>query len=219
MRDYPRNQQYLMKQRATLAYEQKALNAEEYLKILKGALRLTVPMVDQIDVAGWPFNKDEFDILSEIGNVYYSLKNREKEYEFLVKLKENTETRYMDALHYVVWHMRALSGLSQLMCMENRHGESMEYCRVGIKECKEWRILGRVNHFLYDTAWNREHQIRDRIFENEVSDEKRKILIEEERAACKKQLVQAYYLSIAQGDLYESERAKRLYENFYPARN
>ena len=56
MPDNPRNQQYLMGQRATLAYKQGELAAEKYLEILLDALRLTVPMLDEIDIAKWPFN-------------------------------------------------------------------------------------------------------------------------------------------------------------------
>ena len=74
MPDYPRNQQYLMGQRATLAYKQGELAAEKYLEILWSALRLTVTRLDEVDIARWPFDRMEFEILFEIVNVYHTAK-------------------------------------------------------------------------------------------------------------------------------------------------
>jgi len=213
---YPRNEQYLMERRATFAYMQRKILPEEYLKILWDALRLTIPMIDQIDIAEWPFNEEEFNILSGIGNAYSFMEEREKEFEFLLKLKENVEREYMNTAHYVVWHMRALNGLSQLMCNKRQYEKSMEYCETGIKECKEQRILGEVYDFLYDIAWNKEQRIREGIFDNVESPEEREALIKKERASCKEMLVQAYYLSLAQSSIHDSERIKTLYEKFYP---
>ncbi len=213
---YARNKQYLMGRRATLAYMQRKISPEEYLKILWDALRLTIPMIDKIDIAEWPFNEEEFNILSGIGNAYSSMDEREKELEFLLKLKKNAEKEYMDTDHYIVWHMRALQGLSQLMCRERQHKKSMEYCETGLRECKDQRILGESYDFLYDIVWNKEQQIREGIFDHVESPEEREALIKEERAFCKKMLVQAYDLSLAQGSVHKSERIKKLYEEFYP---
>lgn len=213
---YVRNEQYLMERRATLAYMERKISPEEYLKILWDALRLTIPMIDKIDIAEWPFNEEEFNILSGIGNAYHFMDEREKELEFLLKLKENVEKKYMDTDHYVVWHMRALNGLSKLACREREHKKSMEYCETGIRECKEQRILGEVYDFLYDIVWNKEQQIREGIFDHVESLEEREALIKKERASCKKMLVQAYDLSLAQCSIRKSERIKKLYEEFYP---
>ena len=158
--DYPRNQQYLVEKKAILAYRQGKLGTEKYLEILWDALRLTVPVLDQIDLAKWPFNRAEFDILSDIGNAYSDMDDMEKEFKLLLKLKENVERKYMDCAYYIVWHMRVLGGLSQLMCITQRYGEALEYCKVGMEECKKWYILGQVYHFLYDTVWSREQQIK-----------------------------------------------------------
>lgn len=213
---YVRNEQYLMERKATFAYMQRKISPEEYLKILWDALRLTIPMIDKVDIAEWPFNEEEFDILSGIGNAYHFMNEREKELEFLLKLKDNTEKEYMDRDHYVVWHMRALNGLSQLMCGKREHEKSMEYCGIGIRECKEQKILGEVYDLLYDIVWNKEQQIREGIFDHVESPEEREALIKKERASGKKMLVQAYDLSLAQGSIRKSERIKRLYEEFYP---
>ncbi|MCI8642645.1 MAG: helix-turn-helix domain-containing protein [Lachnospiraceae bacterium] len=215
MPDYPRNQQYLMGQRATLAYKQGELAAEKYLEILWSALRLTVTRLDEVDIARWPFDRMEFEILFEIVNVYHTAKEKETELEFLLKLKNNIEKKYMDQAYYVVWQMHALIGLSQLMCMTNQYKESTEYCLTGIEECQRWRILGSVYRFFYDLAWGRAQQIKSKL-SDEKSDEKSELLIKKERAFCRKQLVQAYYLSVAQSDLSGAERVKKLYENLYP---
>lgn len=213
---YPRNEQYRMQRKATLLYKKEKISAEEYLKILFNALRYTIPMLDKIDIAKWPLNTNEFDILSDIANAYNAQKDRKKELEFLLKFKKNVEKKYMDRDYYVVWHMRALVGLSRLMCMSRQHEQSIEYCETGIEECREQRILGHVYCFLYDLSWNRENMIREGIFPKEKTAEMRETFIKKERAFCKKQLVQAYYLSVAQGDLHGSERIKKLYECFYP---
>lgn len=213
---YPRNEQYLMEKKTILLLKKGETSAEECLKILFNALRCTIPMLDKIDIAEWPLNTNEFDIISDIVNAYQLIEDREKELEFLLKLKKNIERKYTDRGYYVAVHMRALEGLSQWMCMSRQHEKSIEYCKTGLEECRKQRILGHVYSFLYDIAWNRENMIREGIFPKEKTAEMRETFIKKERAFCKKQLVQAYYLSVAQGDLHGSERIKKLYECFYP---
>lgn len=213
---YPRNEQYRIAVRAKIAYKKKELGAEEYLAALQKALRFTVPMLDEIDIAKWPFNMNEFDILLETSNAYRSMKQLEKQKNFLLKLKKNVERGYMDGAHYVVWHMFTLVGLSQCMCIEAQHDKSQEYCQVGIEECRTHRILGSVYRFLYDVAWNRENQIRMNSGLKEEPTAEQESAIKKERVFCKKQLVQAYYLSVAQNDLHEAARIKLLYEHLYP---
>lgn len=181
------------------------------------ALRLTVPMLDEIDIAKWPFNRTEFDILSGIGNAYLNIDKKDIKLEFLLKLKENVERKYMDVAHYVVWHMRALSGLSQMMCITKKYGESLEYCKIGLEECKKWNILGGMSDFLYDVAWSRERLIEEDALMIDKSVNGQELSVKKERAFCKEQLVQAYFLSLAQGDLHGAERARKLYEKFYPS--
>lgn len=101
---YPRNEQYLMAIKAKLAWEKGNMTVGEYLEILLKSLRCTVPKLDDIDIAGWPFNRNEFDILIQVANAYHSMNEREKWLEFLLKLKANVEQNYMDWDHYVVWH-------------------------------------------------------------------------------------------------------------------
>jgi len=60
-----------------------------------------------------------------------------------------------------------------------------------------------VYNLLYDLSWNKEELIQ------------KKILNKEERVSCKRILVQAYYLSIAQGMEHSTERIKRLCERNY----
>ena len=217
MPDNPRNQQYLMGQRATLAYKQGELAAEKYLEILLDALRLTVPMLDEIDIAKWPFNENEIDILSNVGNAYSNIDKMDIKLGFLLKLKENVERKYMDVAHYVVWHMRALSGLSQMMCIIKKYGESLKYCKIGLEECKKWNILGGMSDFLYDVAWSRERLIEEDALMIDKSVNGQELSVKKERAFCKEQLVQAYFLSLAQGYLHGAERARKLYEKFYPS--
>lgn len=214
--DYPRNRQYQMAVKAKLAYKKGEMEAGEYLTMLLDALRYTVPKLDEIDIAGWPFNVNEFDILLEIANAYHSMKEKKAELEFLLKMKKNVERKYMDEDHYVVWHVCAMIGLSQLMCLTGQHEKSMEYCETGIEECRKQRILGDVFRFLYDIVWNRETLISKGMFSENQPFEQQEAAIKKERAFCRKQLVQGYYLSVAQGDIYEAERIKRLYERNYP---
>lgn len=212
---YPRNGQYLKWQKAMLAYCRGQTEAREHLEALWEAMWHTVPKLGEAGMAEWPFNANEFDILSDIANAYHAVGEREKELALLLALKKNVERGYMDKAYYVAWHARALAGLSQLMCMSDRHEESMAYCRTGMEECRRWRILGNVSGFLYDAAWNREGMIRKGAFPKGESMEQRDSRAKKERAFCSKQLVQAYYLSIAQGCAHEAERIKRLYEKYY----
>lgn len=213
---YPRNEQYLIERKARLAYKKREMEAQKCLEILYGALKYTVPKLDQIDIAEWPFNMNEFDILFDIVNAYHNMKEREKELEILLKLKKNVERQYMDDAYYVVWHMYILKGLSQYMCVAGQIDESAVFCKTGIEECKKQRILGDVFGFLYDIAWGKETRMRKGMSSPEEGlAEQREAAIKEERAFCKKLLVQGYYLAVAQGDVHGAERIKRLYEKWY----
>lgn len=214
---YPRNEQYLMETEATLAYYKKEINPQEYLEILFSALRITVPKLGEVDIAEWPFNWEEFNIFVRILNSYHAMGDKEKELELLLKLKKNVERKYVDFLYYTVWHAQILARLSALMCEEGQYEKSLEYCEIGIRECKESRILGNVYRLIYDSVWCKEHQIKEGIFpQNTFGLEREESLIKEERVLCKKQLVQSYYLSKAQGDFRNAERIKELWERYYP---
>ena len=150
---YIRNKQYLMEKRATLAYRQNKMTSEEYKDILFDALRCTIPHFDQIDIAHWPLNNEEFTILSYILNIYHSTKQREKELELLFKLKQNVEKRYMEEDYYIVRHTYVMVMLSQIMSITNHHQEAIDYCKQGIEESQKQRIIGNVNELFYDIRY------------------------------------------------------------------
>lgn len=213
---YPRNRQYLLHTNAKLAIARKEITKEEYLKILLDALSATVPALDQVDIAGWPLDWNEFLILFDMLDVYHSMKEREKELELLLKLKENVETHYMDPIYYTVWHSRILVQLSQLACIKQQYEESLEYCKTGIEECRRYRILGDIHYFLYDMVWCKEQQMREKLIPKEMGLEEQEISIKKEREFCKKQLVQAYCICMAQGVFYSAKRIRKLGEELYP---
>ena len=224
---YIRNQQYLMEVKATLAYEQKEISPEEYIKILFNALRCTIPDLDRIDLAGWPYNNEEFQILFNIAKAYDAMKWRDKEEELLLKMKASVEHRYMEDDFYVVWHCTILGQLSQLMCLTNQHKRSMEYCELGIEELKKQNLVCLIHDFIYDIVWNKEQMIRKGIFPYKKIPEDKKeqtlaseqeILILQEREQCKEMLIQAYYLSINPREHETTKRIKRLGERLYPDR-
>ena len=82
--------------------------------------------------------------------------------------------------------------------MTYQHEKSIGYCNEGIAEFKNQRILGIIYDLLFDLAWNKEKMIQKEILEKE------------ERESCKKLLVQAYYMSVAQNMEYRAGRIKRL---------
>lgn len=213
--EYPRNQQYLMERKATLDFKQGKISAEQYFDVLWSALKCTVPMLEEVDIAEWPFSVDEFKILDGIAIAYHRMGKREEELELLLKLKKNIENEYMERNHYVSLHSYVLSRLSQFMCITDQYEKAMEYCEIGIEECRKHNILGNVHRFMYDMAWYKENRIRRGILpEGESLGQEE--FIKKEREFCKKQLEQAYYLSVAQGDNDSAERIKKLYGYFYP---
>lgn len=214
--NYPRNQQYLMERRGTIAYRQRKISPEEYIEILRKALRFTIPMLDNIDIAKWPLNKNEVFILSGMVNAYRALKDKQKELELLLKLKDNLEERYMDWTSYVTWHTHMLIGLSQHMCLQDKYKESIQYCKIGIKECKKHNILGYVYNFLYDIVWCREQKIKKEILSREEISKEQELQIRKERAKYIKLLAQGYLLSLAQGNRKGAQRIKNLCERYYP---
>lgn len=200
---YVRNQQYLLKVKSTLAYYQQQISAREYLENLWKALRYTVQIPPE-KLEKWPLNCEEFDILTEIIWIYDKINERNKELEFALKLKENIERKYVDEDYYVSRHTISFVELSQLMCLEQQHEISMRYCLESIEKSKSQRLLGNMYNLLYNIVWNKEEMI------------KKELLDKKERESCKKLLVQAYYLSVAQGVKHSAERIKRLCERYYP---
>ena len=199
--NYVRNQQYLLEKKATLQFRKQEITAEEYLEKLWEALRYTIPDVDNIDLEDWSYNEEEFDILIQIVHAYRD-KKEEKE-KLLLKLKKNVERHYMGEICYVSWHTLILIMLSGLMCSTKRYEESLNYCKQGIEELKKQRLISHEHEFLYDMVWSMEQEIRQGI------------RLEKERETCKKLLIQAYYLSVAQKESVYSERIKRLWERYY----
>ena len=202
--DYVRNQQFLLEIKSKMAYYKQQISIEEYLENLWKALRYTIPSIDKIELERWPYNQEEFDILIAIVGTYAQRKQREQEEQLLLQLKKSIEKRYMDEDYYVSRHTYCLDFLSQLMSIQKQHEKSMEYCEEGIEELKKQVILSCVQDLLYDLAWNKERMIQ------------KELLDKKERESCKRQLVQAYYLSVAQGIEHSSERIKELCERNYP---
>ena len=199
--NYIRNKQYLLEKKATFQFRKQEITAEQYLEKLWEALRYTIPNVDNIDLEDWPYNEEEFEILIQIVHAYRD-KKEEKE-KLLLKLKKNVERHYMGEKYYISWHTLILAMLSELMCGTNRCKESLNYCKQGIEELKKQRLISYEHNFLYDMVWSIEQEIQQGI------------RTEKERETCKKLLVQAYYLSIAQKESVYSERIKRLWEKYY----
>ena len=202
--DYVRNQQFLLEIKSKMAYYKQQISIEEYLENLWKALRYTIPSIDKIELERWPYNQEEFDILIAIVGIYAQRKQREQEEQLLLQLKKSIEKRYMDEDYYVSRHTYCLDFLSQLMSIQKQHEKSMEYCEEGIEELKKQVILSCVQDLLYDLAWNKEKMIQ------------KELLDKKERESCKRLLVQAYYLSVAQGIEHSSERIKELCERNYP---
>lgn len=205
--EYPRNLQYLETMKAKLAWKKGKMRAEQYLEILQKALRYTIPKLDGIDMAEWPVNTNEFDILTEIAKVYHTVGNSQAESDILLKLMKNAERKYMDGNHYTVRHGVVLRELSELMCRTNQYEKALEYCRTGIQECKKQRIIGEIYQFLLCCAWISIHSQAESPEQEDV---------QKERTTCRKLFVQAYYLSVAQGDIDGAERIKKIYEFYNP---
>lgn len=202
--DDMRNRQYLLERKATLTFRQKKITPDEYQKLLFDALRCTIPDLDKINIADWPYNEEEFSILMYILNTYHAMKCKDKELELLLKLKENLERRYMEEKYYVVWHATVISNLAIIMSGRKEYEKAEEYCLQGINECKEQRILGIIGFLFLNRALNIQYQKED------------EFMSEKERELCKKFLVQAYFLSIAQKEDYRANRIKEVCERYYP---
>lgn len=202
--DYMRNRQYLIERKATLAFRQEKIKPEEYQKLLFDALRCTIPDLDKIDIADWPYNEEEFSILMYILNTYHAMKCKDKESELLLKLKENLERRYMEEDYYVIWHSTVISNLAVIMRGRKEYERSIEYCLQGIEDCKKQRILGVIGFLFLNRALNIQYQKED------------EFMSETEREFCKKFLVQAYFLSIAEKEYYRANRIKEICERYYP---
>ena len=199
--NYIRNKQYLLERKATLQFQKQEITTEEYEEKLWEALRYTIPNVDNIKLEDWSYNEEEFEILVQIVHAYQDKKDKKE--ELLLKLKKNVERHYMREVDYISWHTWNLAMLSELMCSTKLYEESLNYCKQGIEELKKQRLISHEHNFLYDMVWSIERHIQQGI------------CLEKERETCKKLLIQAYYLSIAQKESVCSERIKSLWKRYY----
>ena len=199
--NYIRNKQYLLERKSTLQFQKQEITTEEYEEKLWEALRYTIPNVDNIKLEDWSYNREEFDILIQILHTYRDKKDKKE--ELLLKLKKNVERHYMEEKYYISWHTWILTTLSGLMCSTKQYEDSLNYCKQGIEELKEQRLISYEHEFLYNIVWSIERQIQQGIYS------------EKKRETCKKFLMQAYYLSIAQKESVCSERIKRLWKRYY----
>ena len=134
----------------------------------------------------------------------------------LLKLKKNIEEQYMDWAHYVIWHIGILERLSRFMSMIGKNDESINYCKIAVRECKEHNILGNVCNFLYDIVWNSEQNIVNKLLVQGNTFPYEEVQVTNERATRKRLLAQGYFLSLAQGSNFEAQRIKRLSEKCFP---
>ncbi len=201
-RSYPRNRQYLMKYKATLAYKLNKIDAEEYQRILVEALRCTIPQWDEIDMAEWPYNEQEMEIIFDILHTYHALNLDEKYLDACLKLKMNIERHYMDDDYYVTWKNTVHAIISWIISNRHQYEQSIEYCENGIEQLKKYRIVGNVNRLVYDIFWC----TRQKYIESNLP--------EKEQAPCNRQLAQAYYLSVAQNLQSQSEFIRKKVKQF-----
>lgn len=201
-RNYVRNEQYLIQIKSKMDYYQNNISAGEHLKNLLNALSYTVPDVEKL--RKWPLNENEFEIAREATFIYQQMGCNEEAIKLLLKLNENTERDYIEKKYAVFRKMQCSVALSQSMSQIKEHEQALEYCKRGIEEIRNTEQIGVVYNLLYDIVWNKEYLIRKGLLEKE------------ERKSCKKNLIQAYYLSVAQGNSVRSKRIKELCEQLYP---
>lgn len=202
-RSYPRNRQYLMKYKATLAYRLNKIGAEEYHKILVEALRCTIPQWDEIGMVEWPYNEQEMEIIFDILQTYHALNLDERYLEACLKLKKNIERHYMDDDYYTMWYAKILSCISLTFSGKNQYDASIGYYESGIQKLKNNRNTSYSEYLLYEKFLC----TRQKYTQNNMPDK--------EQAYCKRQLVQAYYLSLAQNMKTESDFMMKKTNQFY----
>ncbi len=200
---YIRNKQNLLEKASSIQFRNNEITEEEYEKKLWEALWHTVPYTDKPELPEWPYNEEEISILFKLVNLYINSKKYETAEQILFHMKKSIKRHYMEEDDYVNWHSCILCELADIRCLNKEYQKAIEYCEEGIEDDKNQRILGGITGLLYNFAWSKEKQIREGI------------LPEKERALCKKELVQAYYLAVAQNRKKDEGRIKRLLERFY----
>lgn len=202
--DYVRNKQYLKEKKAYLAWVEGKITDEKYEQIIWENLKFTIPNLDKINIAEWPYNADELEMFFNLIKLYKNTNEINRAEELILKVKKSCEKRYMEEDYYISWHTFCIVELSMMMSINRNFKQAIKYCDEGMEEYKEQKIIGRVDSLLYDKAWNMELMIQDGIIE------------EKERELCKKLLVQAYYMCISQRLQKDADRVKNLCEKFYP---
>lgn len=202
-RSYPRNRQYLMKYKATLAYTLNKIDAEEYQNILVEALRCTIPQWDEIDMAEWAYNEQEMEIIFDILHTYHALNLDEKYLDACLKLKMNIERHYMDDDYYTLWHARVLSCIAWAESKKQQYNTAINYLALGKQDLIKWRNMSYGGNILCNDYLCKRNQYTKT---NTPDDTQR---------ASKRQLVQAYYLSVAQNVKVESDFIKKKGKQFF----
>lgn len=179
------DRQFLIRVESIINYRLNRINTNEFLKELKKAIRLTIPLYGSVSLSKWPLSINETRLLVNISTAYAKKENYYKCISILEEAYNAMLQSYMDKQQRIDLQVIIINNLSKWYGVIGQHNKAMKISKEGINLCKEYNLGNVLPILLYNITWNIERLIDKRLLHPENNKE------------CIKYLKQAYYISSA----------------------
>ena len=147
------NQQYIARYDAIMNLHNKEISQEEYIQKLEGALRLTMPEFETVDIKNWPLSRNEIILLNNIANSYYLSGRVEEAKHIYYQLWDRIEDNRTDRIYHVTQYRLLAYNIGLMEGLEGNYSKAEEILECGIRSSM---LVGRdemLAKFLYCLGW------------------------------------------------------------------
>lgn len=191
------DRQFLIRVESIINYRLNRISNNEFLKELKKAIRLTIPLYGSVSLSKWPFSINETRLLINISTAYAKKGNYHKCINILEEAYNAMLQSYMDKQQRIEHQVIIINNLSKWYGVIGQHYKAIKISKEGIKLCREYNLGNVLPVLLYNITWNIERLMDKRLLHSDHNRE------------CIKYLKQAYYLSSAMQQPFTEQFIKK----------
>lgn len=191
------DKQFLIRVESIVNYRLHRINTNEFLKELKKAIRLTIPLFGSVSLSKWPLSINETRLLINISTAYAKKGNYHKCISILDEAYQAMLQSYMDKQQRVELQVIIINNLSKWYGVIGQYNKAIRISKEGVSLCKEYNLGNVLPILLYNITWNIERLIDKGLLHPEHNKE------------CIDYLKQAYYLSSAMQQPFTEQFIKK----------
>lgn len=191
------DKQFLIRVESIINYRRHRINTNEFLKELKKAIGLTIPLYGSVSLSKWPLSINETRLLINISTAYAESGNHQKAISILEEANHAMLQSYMDKQQRVDLQVIIINNLSKWYGIIGQYSKAMKTSKEGVDICKKYNLGNVLPILLYNITWNIERLIDKGLLNTGHNKE------------CIKYLKQAYYLSSAMQQPFTEQFIKK----------